>query len=166
MRQESAGLLLYKRSGDSVVVFLVHPGGPFWRNRDDGAWSVPKGLIGPGEDRLAAARREFAEETGIGLAAEAVPLGRFRQPGGKLIHLWAVEGDACPARIASNLFEMEWPPRSGRRAQFPEVDRAGWFDLSAARRKLPPGQWPAVERLVAILGLAIPAPSEPATGRA
>lgn len=166
MRQESAGLLLYKRRGDSVVVFLVHPGGPFWRNRDDGAWSAPKGLIGPGEDRLAAARREFAEETGIGLAAEAVPLGPFRQPGGKLIHLWAVEGDADPARIASNLFEIEWPPRSGRRAQFPEVDRAGWFDLSAARRKLSPGQWPAVERLVAILGLAMPGPPEPASGRA
>ncbi|MBO0710325.1 MAG: NUDIX domain-containing protein [Acetobacteraceae bacterium] len=160
MRRESAGLLLYKRAGDSVVVFLVHPGGPFWRNKDDGVWTIPKGLIEAGEDRLAAARREFEEETGIGATGEAVPLGSFRQPGGKLVHVWAIEGDADPARLSSNRFDMEWPPRSGRRAQFPEADRAGWFGLPEARAKLLKGQWPMIEQLCAILGLPTRAVSD------
>ena len=121
----------------TVEVLLVHPGGPFWRNKDDGAWSIPKGEVADGEGQLAAARREFAEELGT-TAGEGpfVPLPPVKQKGGKTVLAWAVTGDLDPATIRSDTFEVEWPPRSGRRATFPEVDRAAWFDLPTARRKL------------------------------
>lgn len=158
MNRESAGLLLYKRTEDGLAVFLVHPGGPFWRNKDEGAWTIPKGLVELEEDRLAAARREFAEETGFAPEGDVLSLGAFLQPGGKVVYVWAVAGDADPAKLASNFFEMEWPPRSGRRARFPEADRAGWFGLAEARAKILKGQRPVVETLCARLGLAMPSP--------
>jgi predicted NUDIX family NTP pyrophosphohydrolase len=118
----------------------VHPGGPFWAKKDDGAWSIPKGLCSAGEDPLAAARREFQEETGHAVRGPFVPLGIFVQPGGKRVQAWAAEGDLDPALLCSNDFAMEWPPKSGREARFPEVDRGGWFTLPEARRKILKGQ--------------------------
>ena len=139
--QVSAGILLYRRTNTGTEVFLVHPGGPYWARKDEGAWSVPKGLVGAGEEELACARREFREETGLDAPGGSErPLGGFRLPSGKRLEVWAVEGDCDPAALRSNLFEMEWPPRSGRTAQFPEVDRGGWFDQPAALRKVAPGQ--------------------------
>lgn len=150
----SAGLLLYRRRGLRVEVFLVHPGGPYWAGKDVGAWSVPKGLVDPGEDELACARREFREETGLeaGGVGRERDLGSFRQPSGKRLHVWAVEGDVSPAELASNSFEMEWPPKSGRRAQFPEVDRGDWFDEPQALLKIVRGQRPILEMLFAEIG--------------
>jgi predicted NUDIX family NTP pyrophosphohydrolase len=138
----SAGLLLYRRRGDLLEVFLVHPGGPFWARKDEGAWSVPKGLVSGGEEELACARREFAEETGFdpGGRGHERDLGTFRQPSGKHVHAWALEGDCDPTQLRSNTFELEWPPRSGQKKQFPEVDRGGWFDRSAALVKITKGQ--------------------------
>jgi predicted NUDIX family NTP pyrophosphohydrolase len=134
-------------------VLLVHPGGPFWKRRDDGAWSIPKGEIEPGETALEVARREFREELGQDPpAAELTSLGSVRQAGGKVVHAWAAAGDFDPARLASATFEIEWPPRSGRRATFPEVDRAAWFDLLAARRKLLDPQRSFLDRLEALPG--------------
>ena len=150
MARVSAGLLLYRR--DSVTeVFLVHPGGPYWANKDAGAWSVPKGLVEPGEDELACAWREFREETGLELpgAGREHDLGSFHLPSGKRLHVWAVEGDCDPAALRSNLFEMRWPPRSGRIGQFPEVDRGGWFDRAAALRQIAAGQRPVLEKFYA-----------------
>jgi predicted NUDIX family NTP pyrophosphohydrolase len=143
--KRSAGLLLYRRKAKGFEVFLVHPGGPFWRKKDDGAWTIPKGLIEPDEDPLAAARREFNEETGFEPEGEFNELGAFKQPGGKLVAVWAVEGDCDPAKLTSNEFEMEWPPRSGKRARFPEVDRGGWFSIDEARDKMLIGQRPMLE---------------------
>jgi predicted NUDIX family NTP pyrophosphohydrolase len=150
----SAGLLLYRRRGGNTQVFLVHPGGPYWSNKDDGAWSVPKGLVGPGEDELAGARREFREETGFDTAtgAREHDLGTFLLPSGKRLHVWAIEGDCDPAQLRSNSFTMEWPPRSGRSAQFPEIDRGDWFDRARALLKISPGQRPVLERLYDELG--------------
>jgi predicted NUDIX family NTP pyrophosphohydrolase len=147
----SAGLLLYRRRVPPLEVFLVHPGGPYWARKDDGAWSVPKGLVEPGEDELACARREFREETGFEVPAGGSErdLGIFRQPSGKRLHVWAIEGDCDPSALKSNLFEMEWPPRSGGRAQFPEVDRGGWFDRTQALVKVTSGQRPLLERFYA-----------------
>lgn len=147
----SAGLLLYRRGVPRVEVFLVHPGGPYWASKDDGVWSVPKGLVEPGEDELACARREFTEETGFESAVTGGEreLGIFRQPSGKRLHVWAIEGDCDPSALRSNLFEMEWPPRSGRRAQFPEVDRGGWFDRTQALVKITSGQRPLLEKFYA-----------------
>lgn len=137
-----------RRRGEHLQVFLVHPGGPFFRNKDEGVWTVPKGLVGEGEDPLAAARREFTEETGVPVTAtHFVPLGEVRQKGGKRVEAWAFEGDCDPAAIVSNTFELEWPPRSGRRQRFPEADRAGWFDLDVARAKILPAQRPFLDRL-------------------
>ena len=148
----SAGLLLYRRRAAVLEVFLVHPGGPFWARKDDRAWSVPKGVVDPGEDELSCARREFVEETGFQLAASAYhDLGTFRQPSGKRLHVWAVEGNCDATALKSNLFEMEWPPKSGRTAQFPEVDRGAWFERADALRKLAPGQVPMLERFFAEL---------------
>ncbi|MCW5696196.1 MAG: NUDIX domain-containing protein [Bauldia sp.] len=147
----SAGLLLYRRM-PALEVLLVHPGGPFWAKKDDGAWSIPKGLVHPGEAELDAARREFGEETGGIAAGPAVELGRFRQPAGKVVVAFAVEGDFDLAAFRSNSFTMEWPPRSKRMAAFPEADRAGWFDPDAAARKLLPGQVPIVAALLGRLG--------------
>jgi predicted NUDIX family NTP pyrophosphohydrolase len=139
-RKASAGLLPYRLRDGRLEVFLVHPGGPFWARKDDGAWSIAKGEFDPDEDPLSAARREFEEETGFAASRDVVPLGSLRQPGGKLVHAFAFEGDYDPAGIVSNKFEIEWPPRSGRRRAFPEVDRAAWFDLPTARLKILQGQ--------------------------
>lgn len=153
MPRTSAGLLVYRRGPFGVQVLLVHPGGPLWARRDEGAWSIPKGEHGPEEDALAAARREFREELGRDPPnGEPLALGEVRQPGGKRVAVWAVEGDLDVAEVRSGTFELEWPPRSGRIARFPEVDRAGWFDLEEARRKLLSGQVPFLDRLLATLG--------------
>jgi predicted NUDIX family NTP pyrophosphohydrolase len=144
----SAGLLLYRRRGDAVEVFLVHPGGPFWARKDDGAWSVPKGLVSDGEDELGGARREFTEETGFdpGGSGHEQDLGTFRQPSGKQVHVWALEGDCDPAHLRSNTFELEWPPKSGQKQHFPEVDRGGWFARLAALVKVTKGQRGILEK--------------------
>jgi predicted NUDIX family NTP pyrophosphohydrolase len=154
----SAGLLLFRRAGGGVEVFLAHPGGPFWAKRDAGAWTIPKGLVDEGEDALDAARREFEEETGIRPAGEFLPLGSVRQKAGKTVHAWAWEGDADPAGIVSNHMEIEWPPRSGRWRSYPEVDRCGWFAPDEARDKLIPAQAELVDRLLALLGGPAPRP--------
>lgn len=153
MPRTSAGLLLYRRGPGGLEVLLVHPGGPLWARRDEGAWSIPKGEHGSDEDPLVAARREFREELGQDPPpGEPVPLGEIRQPGGKRVSAFAVEGDLDVREVRSGTFEMEWPPRSGRSQRFPEVDRAGWFSLEEARRKLLPGQVPFLARLVETLG--------------
>lgn len=130
-----------------VEVLLAHPGGPFWRRRDHGAWTIPKGEIEPGEDALIAAQREFAEETGHRPGGDGLALGSIRQPGGKTVHVWAIEGDWEPSHLESNTFRLEWPPRSGRMQSFPEVDRADWFPLAEARRKILKGLAPFLTRL-------------------
>ena len=150
-QQQSAGLLLYRHSR-APEVLLGHPGGPFWSKKDDGAWTIPKGLISPGETPLAAARREFAEETGYRPRGKALALGEARQPGGKLVHVWAVEDDWDAAKLRSNSFEMKWPPKSGRRQEFPELDRAAWFTLGEARTKILKGQAVFLDRLEAVIG--------------
>ena len=150
----SAGLLMFRRRSGAVEVLLAHPGGPFWVRRDDAAWTLPKGEIGIDEDPLAAARREFREETGFASEPPFLPLGELRQKSGKRISAWAFEGDADPAQLVSNLFEVEWPPRSGRMQAFPEIDRVRWFAPDEARRKLIAGQAPFVDALLQTLGLA------------
>ena len=152
MPHRSAGILLYRRRRGGVEVLLVHPGGPFWARKDDGAWSIPKGGYEPGEDPLAAAKREFAEETGAQLHGEAVTLGSFRQSAAKIVDVWAVEGEFDPAGLVSNTFAMEWPPRSGRMCEIPEVDRAEWFTPEVATRKILRGQRPIIEALLRHLG--------------
>ena len=154
MAAVSAGLLLYRPRGAHAEVFLVHPGGPYWARKDDGAWSVPKGLVNPGEDELVCARREFKEETGFdpNASGHEKDLGIFRQPSGKRLHIWAIEGDCDPAELKSNLFEMEWPPKSGRTAQFPEVDRGAWFERAQALVKIASGQRPILEKFYAEFG--------------
>ena len=154
--QTSAGLLMYRRLGEGIELLLVHPGGPFWAKKDEGAWSIPKGIPDNGEDLLAAARREFHEETGFTADGDFAPLGAHKQAGGKIVHAWAFEGDCDPAKLVSNQFEMEWPPRSGRRARFPEVDRAGWFDPREAMIKILRGQQPILLRLFALIGVNAP----------
>lgn len=147
MAKTTAGLLLFRRTA-GLEVLLVHPGGPLWSGKDDGAWSIPKGLPEPGEQLLTAARREFAEETGARPPATTpIALAPRPQPSGKIVHAWAVEGDFDVAQVHSNEFEMEWPPRSGRRQRFPEVDRAAWFGLDEARRKILKGQRPLLDEL-------------------
>ncbi|HEX8664901.1 MAG TPA: NUDIX domain-containing protein [Beijerinckiaceae bacterium] len=148
MAAKSAGVLLYKREGGALKVLLVHPGGPFWARKDAGAWSIPKGEYPDGEDLEAAARREFEEELGIALRGNLEPLGEAVQPSRKRVVAFAAEGDLDAAAIRSNTFEIEWPPRSGRRRTYPEVDRAGWFLLEEARDKLLPGQRVFLDRLV------------------
>jgi predicted NUDIX family NTP pyrophosphohydrolase len=135
----SAGILLYRRR-PALEILLVHPGGPFWRNKDEGAWMIPKGQIEPGEDEAAAALREFEEELGVRPPGTPEPLCRIRQKGGKWVQAFALEGDLDPEAIASNMFEVEWPPKSGRLQPFPEVDRAAWFSLAEARAKILPSQ--------------------------
>jgi predicted NUDIX family NTP pyrophosphohydrolase len=143
----SAGLLMFRRRAGAAEVLLAHPGGPFWARRDAASWTLPKGEIGPEEDPLAAARREFSEETGFASSPPFLPLGELRQKSGKRITAWAFEGDGDPAQLVSNRFEMEWPPRSGRLQSFPEVDRLQWFDLATARLKLIAGQAPFLDAL-------------------
>jgi predicted NUDIX family NTP pyrophosphohydrolase len=152
--KKSAGILVYRQSASQAQVLLVHPGGPFWARKDAGAWSIPKGEIGPAEDPLAAARREFAEETGITLAGDFMLLGDLRQAGGKHVTAWALKADIDPASVRSNTFALEWPPKSGRMRDFPEIDRAEWFDLDAAREKILASQRPFLDRLRAALGRA------------
>jgi predicted NUDIX family NTP pyrophosphohydrolase len=150
--RKSAGLLLFRRAGDALEVLLVHPGGPFWVKRDAGAWSIPKGECEDGEDPRAAAWREFAEELGTPAPeGDVLDLGEVRQKAGKTVLAWAVAGDLDPEHITSNTFEMEWPPRSGRRQSFPEVDRAGWFGLAEARERINPAQVALLDRLSAAL---------------
>jgi predicted NUDIX family NTP pyrophosphohydrolase len=151
MPQRSAGLLMFRRTVPPPEVLLVHPGGPFWAKKDLGAWSVPKGLYETDEDSWTAAKREFLEETGCTLSGEPIPLGEFR-PGSKLLTVYAVEGDFDLANFSSNLFSMEWPPKSGRMAEFPEADRAGWFSLQEARQKILKGQLPIIDALEKHLG--------------
>jgi predicted NUDIX family NTP pyrophosphohydrolase len=152
----SAGVLLYRRHGGLLQVLLIHPGGPYWARKDEGAWSIPKGEYADTEDALAAARREFTEETGFAAEGSFLPLGAVNQRSGKMVHAWALEGDVDPARLRSNMFRMEWPPKSGLQQEFPEVDRAAWFDPATARRKLIPGQVPLVDTLVALLDAGSP----------
>lgn len=154
MLETSCGILLYRRGPADAEVLLVHPGGPYWAKKDKGAWSIPKGLHEPGEDPEAAARREFAEETGFTQTGDLIPLGSFRQPSGKLIAAWAAEGEFDTAALRSNLFSMEWPPRSGRMQEFPEADRAEWFAPAEARHKMLKGQVPILDALLRRLGLA------------
>ena len=154
MARESAGLLLYRPRGQRYEVFLVHPGGPFFAKKDAGAWSIPKGEAMPGEDLLACARREFAEETGFPAPPDARPLAPVRQAGGKTVHAWAIEGDCDAAAIRSNTFSLEWPPRSGRFQSFPEVDRAQWFGVAEAREKINKAQVGLLDQLVGLLGAA------------
>jgi predicted NUDIX family NTP pyrophosphohydrolase len=144
----SAGLLMYRRSQPEPEVLLVQPGGPFWINKDDGAWSIPKGLYQKNEAPLQAARREFAEETGCHANGDFVELGSFKQPGGKRISAWALEGDFDVGSLRSNTFSIEWPPRSGRMETFPEVDRANWFTPPVARKKLVKGQVEIIDALL------------------
>jgi predicted NUDIX family NTP pyrophosphohydrolase len=139
---------MYRRIGKAIEVLLVHPGGPFWRNKDEGAWSIPKGEMDEGEDPAEAALREFMEEIGSASDGPLRPLGEIRQRGGKRVHAFAVEGDIDAGAIASNTFEIEWPPKSGRLQTFPKVDRAGWFDLPAARVKIIESQRLFLDRLM------------------
>jgi predicted NUDIX family NTP pyrophosphohydrolase len=154
MPKLSAGVLLYRRSVDALEVLLVHPGGPYWVRRDDGVWSVPKGEYELAEDPWRAALREFREEVGSDApdGESPIPLGEIRQASGKRVTAWALEGDLDVSTIRSNTFTAEWPPRSGRNQEFPEVDRAAWFDLATARRKLVGGQGGFIDRLLEALG--------------
>jgi predicted NUDIX family NTP pyrophosphohydrolase len=147
----SAGLLLFRRSRGALEVFIAHPGGPFWRDRDVGAWTIPKGIVESGEDLLDAAQREFFEETSIRPLGPFIPLGSIRQKAGKTIHAWGWEGDADPAAIVSNTMRTEWPRGSGRMIEFPEVDRCAWFDPETAKSKMNPAQAELVDRLAAAL---------------
>ena len=146
-KKTSAGILLYRLSDDGLEVFLVHPGGPFWAKKDDGAWSVPKGLFEDNENPLEAAKREFREETGFDISGDFMALTPLKQPSGKVVHAWTVEGNIDAASIKSNMFSMEWPPRSGKEQSFPEVDRGGWFTLRIACEKILPGQRGFLEEL-------------------
>jgi len=150
-RRLSAGVLAYRRRDGGVELFLVHPGGPFWAARDQGAWQIPKGLVEAGEDPAQAARREFHEETGCALAGELQPLGRIRQAGGKWVEAFAIAAEIDPEAIVSNHFDLEWPPRSGLVRSFPEIDRARWFPVAAARAAMLPSQLPLLDRLAEML---------------
>jgi predicted NUDIX family NTP pyrophosphohydrolase len=151
MAQESAGVLMFRRTNGRLQVLLVHPGGPFWRRKDLGAWTIPKGERMPGEDAEATARREFAEETGHTLDSSLLPLGCIKQRGGKQVESFAVEGDFDTERLRCNTFEIEWPPRSGKRQAFPEVDKAAWFSLDEARQKINAAQGELLDRLEALI---------------
>jgi predicted NUDIX family NTP pyrophosphohydrolase len=156
MAKISAGILLFRRRPGGVEVMLVHPGGPFWARKDAGAWSIPKGLMNEGEDRLATAKREFLEETGMAIDGECLDLGQHKQPGGKTIAAFAREGDFDPASLKSNRFSIEWPPHSGRMAEFPEVDKAAWYSISEAMEKATRGQRPIIAALLEKPGVEAP----------
>jgi predicted NUDIX family NTP pyrophosphohydrolase len=157
MPKQSAGLLMFRHRNAAIEVFLVHPGGPFWARKDLGAWTIPKGEYSAGEQPLDAAQREFTEETGFPAEGTFLELGTIRQAGGKLVSIWAFEGDCDPAALVSGTFQMEWPPRSGRQAEFPEVDRGAWFSFAEARQRLLQSQVPVLEMLAKRLGAAKPA---------
>ncbi len=152
MAKRSAGLLLFRRREGNLEVLLVHPGGPFWAGKDEGVWSIPKGEYAEDDDAFAAAKREFFEETGLRAEGQGIALGEVKQAGGKVVVAWAMAGDMDPSQIRSNTFSLEWPPRSGRRKEFPEVDRGDWFSLAAAAGKIVKGQIPLLERAGEILG--------------
>ncbi|TGP21606.1 MULTISPECIES: NUDIX domain-containing protein [unclassified Mesorhizobium] len=145
MPQRSAGLLIYRRTAGVMEFLLVHPGGPFWARKDEGAWSIPKGLIDDNEDELEAARREAEEELGVAIDGDFQPVGSYKQPGGKIVIAWSVEADIDADAVRSNTFTMEWPPRSGAKKEFPEVDKAGWFSLPEAGQKILKGQRPILD---------------------
>jgi predicted NUDIX family NTP pyrophosphohydrolase len=147
MNKISAGLLMYRTTSAGLEVLLVHLGGPFWAKKDAGAWFVPKGEVHPGEDELAAAKREFAEETGLAPGGTLLPLGNVRHKSGKKVSAWAFEGDCDPTTLHSNTFQMEWPPRSGKMREFPEIDRAAFFTIEAAREKMHPAEFEFLPRL-------------------
>ncbi len=147
----SAGILLYRMAENGLEVFLVHPGGPYWAKKDEKAWSVPKGEFETGEDSLDAAKREFKEETGFDITGNFIELTPLRQPSGKVVYVWAVEGNIDATSIKSNMFSMEWPPRSGKEQDFPEVDKGGWFTIAQAQEKLLPGQRGFLEQLKKII---------------
>ncbi|MGH7710484.1 MAG: NUDIX domain-containing protein [Gemmatimonadaceae bacterium] len=151
-KKASAGILLYRYRGQPEL-FLVHPGGPYWAKKDVGAWTIPKGEYTEGEEPLAAAKREFTEETGFELDGEFRPLSAIKQPSGKVISAWAIEGDCDPAQLRSMPFSMEWPPKTGRMQEFPEVDRAAWFNIPEARRRLIAGQTGFIDQLMLLLGI-------------
>ena len=151
MGKRSAGLLLYRRSKGALEVFLIHPGGPYWAKKDQGAWAIPKGEYKKSEDPLDAAKREFQEETGFTAAGEFVDLGSIRQVSGKIVAAWALEGDCDPAKLVSNTCEVEWPPKSGRKIEIPEVDRGQWFGMMGARESIRKDQELLLDRLQAIL---------------
>jgi predicted NUDIX family NTP pyrophosphohydrolase len=153
MPVNSAGLVVYRRRGGALEVFLVHPGGPFWVKKDYRAWSIPKGEVAKGENALDAALREFTEETGQTIAGEFRPLSPVKQASGKIVHAWAVEGDVDADNIVSDDFELEWPPRSGTIRRFPEVDRGGWFDLDDAKKRVHAGLVPLLDELTRSLGV-------------
>lgn len=151
--KKSAGILIYKKEKDQLYVMLVHPGGPFWKNKDTGAWSIPKGEFTDDEEPLAAAKREFEEETGLLISGKFLPLTPVKQKSGKLIYAWAVEANVNSSSIKSNFFEMEWPPRSGKTQSFPEIDKAGWFIVDEAKEKIVAGQFPFIQELLQLLQL-------------
>ena len=151
MPKRSAGLILYRRRNRDIEVFLVHPGGPFWAKKDLASWSIPKGEYTESEDPLAAAKREFHEETGFSVDGTFTPLGELKQSSGKIVSAWAIEGDCDPAQLRSNTFQLEWPPRSGKHIEVPEVDRGAWFSIAEARTKLFTGQLAFLDRLLAKL---------------
>jgi len=151
MPRVSAGILMYRLKEGRLEVLLVHPGGPFWARKDKGAWSIPKGIIDEGEDDLEAAKREFEEETGFSVSGRFIPLGEQRIKSGKVIRAWAVEGEIDTSRIRSNTFQMEWPPRSGRMREFPEIDRAEWFDVQQAKERINPGQIGFIKELEKVI---------------
>jgi predicted NUDIX family NTP pyrophosphohydrolase len=152
MAKQTAGLLVYRRQDAAIEVFLAHPGGPFWAKKDLGAWSIPKGEFVSPETPLDAARREFAEEIGQSVEGDFMALTPHKSPGGKIIHAFAVEGDVDATKVESNLFEMEWPPHSGRMQSFPEVDRGAWFAIDEARHRIMKGQLPVLDELITRLG--------------
>ena len=154
MPRFSAGLLMYRVRDGAIQVLLAHPGGPFFRRKDEGAWSIPKGEPEPGEDLLRAAQREFEEETGITPNGPFLPLMSIKQKGGKIVHAWAFEGDCDPACVKSNTFTIEWPPNSGRQTEFPEIDRVEFFNLAAAKKKIKAGQEGLLTELETILPAA------------
>ncbi len=153
--KKSAGILAYRRAGKSNEVFLVHPGGPFWKNKDEHAWSVPKGEFTDEEISFEAAKREFQEETGFPIDGEFIELQPVKQSGGKLVYVWAVEADLNPGDIKSNTFSLEWPPRSGKTINFPEIDKAAWFPLETARQKIHKGQIPFLEQLASKVNIKL-----------
>lgn len=156
MAKQSAGILLFRKLHDEAQCLLAHPGGPFWAKKDAGAWSIPKGLCDEREDAFAAAKRELKEETGIVATGDFLELGTFKQPGGKTILAWATEMDFDPANLRSNMFAIEWPPKSGRKTEFPEVDRAAWFSFEEALKKITKGQIPIVMELANRLDVRLP----------
>ena len=150
-KKQSAGILLYRPGVPEPEVFLVHPGGPFWKNKDEGAWTIPKGEFDESEDPLAAAIREFKEETGFNIKGDFKPLVPVQQKAGKIVQAWAIQGNIIEANVQSNFFEMEWPPKSGKKQSFPEIDRASWFRLSEAREKINSSQVQFLDQLTRMI---------------